>query len=481
MNGSSPADSRISLISGTEECLPTAFLASDELQTALLDRFSRAGYRRLRTPILEPTELHERTSGARIVSKLFRVAESHGERPCLRPEWTASIVRAFAGQDPPPPLPWRVSYAGPVFRQNGDGLVEFTQVGVELLGAPPPAGDAEVIWLADWAAAEAGLRDVSLRIGHIGVILEVLRHSGLPETVHLPLVERLSQAAVGDDAHSAEDRVVAALDRWLSELSEYLETSRSSEMPTNAGASGALGIDDLFTAGRRHGRDVLERRARKWELGHSLSEALRRFGSKVHLLADLRGPAPDVLETLRRDFADMAPDSVAKLGGLLRALGDYGISAARVELDLGFGRGIGFYSQMVFELLADVPNGSAIAVCGGGRYDGLAQALGGVGESRGVGFAFGLERLSEALRLQGGPEVGLDPRGDLVLATTETGMTEAIRWTGEQRRQGNRAVLESGRPLSEAKNYAQQLGLTRVVVIDGAPGGPKIHPLGPAS
>jgi histidyl-tRNA synthetase len=226
---------------------------------------------------------------------------------------------------------------------------------------------------------------------------------------------------------------------------------------------------------------VLERRARKWELGHSLSEALRRFGSKVHLLADLRGPAPAVLETLRRDFTDMAPDSVAKLGGLLRTLGDYGIAANRIELDLGFGRGIGFYSQMVFELLAGVPNGPAIAVCGGGRYDGLAQALGGGGESRGVGFAFGLERLSEALRLQGAADVGSPAGGDLVLATTEAGMAEAIRCAGERRREGGRAVLESGRPLSEARIYAQQLGLTRVVVVDGAPAGPKIHPLGPVS
>ena len=63
-----------------------------------------------------------------------------------------------------PPLPWRVCMSGPVFRREDEPgadrlrLREFTQVGVEMLGAGGPAADAEVIGLAERSLAEAGRR-----------------------------------------------------------------------------------------------------------------------------------------------------------------------------------------------------------------------------------------------------------------------------------------------------------------------------------
>ena len=66
-------------------------------------------------------------------------------------------MRAFAQARDCPPLPWRVSSSGPVFRYESDTgsmrLREFNQVGVELLGAGGPAADAEVIALADRSLA----------------------------------------------------------------------------------------------------------------------------------------------------------------------------------------------------------------------------------------------------------------------------------------------------------------------------------------
>ncbi len=53
-------------------------------------------------------------------------------------------------------------------------LREFTQVGVELIGAGGPAADAEVIGLAYRALAECGFAQATVRIGHVGLILEVL-------------------------------------------------------------------------------------------------------------------------------------------------------------------------------------------------------------------------------------------------------------------------------------------------------------------
>ena len=77
--------------------------------------------------------------------------------------------------------------------------------------------------------------------------------------------------------------------------------------------------------------------------------------------------------------------------------GHHGVDSGRIELDLGFGRGIGFYTQMIFEIMVPTWNGP-VEVCGGGRYDGLARVLGSHRDDRGAGFAFGLERLYAVLQ-----------------------------------------------------------------------------------
>ena len=167
---SQPALERpVGLVRGTRDWLPADCARLGALERQLLDGFARAGYEPIRTPILEFTELHERKSGAGIVSKLFELASGGPAAICLRPELTASIVRAFAEARECPALPWRVSSSAPVFRYESDTgsvrLREFTQVGVELLGAGGPAADAEVIALADRSlSAAAGLgRDRSDR------------------------------------------------------------------------------------------------------------------------------------------------------------------------------------------------------------------------------------------------------------------------------------------------------------------------------
>jgi histidyl-tRNA synthetase len=115
---------------------------------------------------------------------------------------------------------------------------------------------------------------------------------------------------------------------------------------------------------------------------------------QVQTLSGLHGPAAEVLLRLNQKFAAMAPQSVANLEELVKELGDRGVEQSRIELDLGFSRGIGFYTQMIFELAVMVKEGS-IGVCGGGRYDGLARVLGSNRDDRGAGFAFGLERLAD--------------------------------------------------------------------------------------
>ena len=93
---------------------------------------------------------------------------------------------------------------------------------------------------------------------------------------------------------------------------------------------------------------------------------------QFHGLAELRGPAPAVIERLTHNFAALAPRSIADLGALVRQLGEHGVESSRVELDLGFGRGIGFYTQMIFELVV-MTTGGPVEVCGGGLTTGSRE------------------------------------------------------------------------------------------------------------
>ena len=464
------AERPIETVRGTRDWLPDEFARRTELEVLLLDRFARAGYEPMATPVLEFTDLHERKSGAGIVAKLFELAGMGTGQGgvCLRPELTAGIVRAYTAALEPPVLPWRVSHAGPVFRYETprpDRLREFQQVGVERLGDSGPYADGEVIWLADWALAEAGVKDATIRLGHVGLILEMLQRSGLPAPLASALIEMLSEAAT-------EGRNIQALESGLEQLRGWLQSGEPGAIPVSVERAEDGGIDRLFRTlvpvitGRRSGHEIVHRLRRKWDLGHGLLGALEEVRQQVHGLADRKGPALAVLDHLERDYQSFAPDSVAALRALLETLAHYGVDLDRVVLDLGFGRGIGFYSRMIFELIAPTPGGP-VEVCGGGRYDGLARVLGSARDDRGVGFAFGLERLGQVLDAQGRTPEARGIRGFLVVAAAREHATAAVRLATYLRTKGAPVLLETDRAPDAAIALARGRGIARVVVVTG--------------
>jgi histidyl-tRNA synthetase len=471
------AERPIDAVRGTGDVLPAEFARLAALEALLLDRFARAGYEPMHTPVLEFTELHERKSGAGIVAKLFELAGAGQGGVCLRPELTAGIVRAYTAATEPLALPWRVSHAGPVFRYETPRpgrLREFQQVGVERLGDSGPIADAEMIWLADWAASEAGIRSTSIRIGHVGLILEMLERSGLPTPLGSALVEMLSEAA-------AEGEGVRALETGLEQLAGWLRSGEGVEMPGLGDDGGAT--DRMFrtlvpvVTGRRSGLEIVHRLRRKWDLGHGLLGALEQVRIQVHELSGLKGKALDALQLLGPEGKSLAPDSVASLRALMQALEAFGVDLGRVTLDLGFGRGIGFYSRMIFEVVAETPEGP-VEICGGGRYDGLARVLGSERDDRGVGFAFGLERLANVLDAQGAKPRMSDAHGLIVVATDPVFGPDAARIATYLRSKGARVVLESGKAVEAVLADAEVKGLSPVLAVQGRaedPGALMLH------
>lgn len=164
----------IQSIRGMHDILPEQSAAWQYLETTVRQLLSRYGYREIRTPVLEVTELFKRAVGevTDIVEKeMYTFADRNGDSLSLRPEGTASCVRAgiehglFYNQQQ------RLWYTGPMFRherpQKGR-YRQFHQVGVETFGITGPDIDAELIALSARLWQELGLKNVRLELNSLG-------------------------------------------------------------------------------------------------------------------------------------------------------------------------------------------------------------------------------------------------------------------------------------------------------------------------
>ena len=165
----------IQAVRGTKDILPDEVGAWQRVEAAARELFARYGYRELRTPVFEQTELFARGIGAEtdIVSKeMYSFADRDDSSLTLRPEATAGIVRAVIEHNlmnTDPAL--RVYALGPMFRrerpQKGR-YRQFHQVDVEAFGFTSPTIDAEVVELALSFLDACGVREGELLLNSVG-------------------------------------------------------------------------------------------------------------------------------------------------------------------------------------------------------------------------------------------------------------------------------------------------------------------------
>jgi histidyl-tRNA synthetase len=156
------------------DILPPASAVWNEVEAAARQVFHRFNYREIRTPLLEETSLFARGVGEEtdIVSKEMYTFDDHGSSLTLRPENTASVLRAYVEHrlDQQPGLQ-KLYYIGPMFRrerpQKGR-YRQFFQIGAEAIGADSPAVDAEAIELAVAVLEAAGISGFDLLINSVG-------------------------------------------------------------------------------------------------------------------------------------------------------------------------------------------------------------------------------------------------------------------------------------------------------------------------
>jgi histidyl-tRNA synthetase len=284
------------------------------------------GFRYVETPTFEHTELFARTSGetSDVVTKEMYTFEDKGGRSLtLRPEQTASIVRAYLANAHDLPTPFKGYHVSAQFRHGrpqAGRLREFRAFGIETIGAAGPAADVEVIAVGDRYLRGRGLAQIELRVNSIG---------------------------------DAECRPA-----YREKLIAYLEPHR----------------DELDEDCRTRLR----------------TNPLRVFDCKLDGKTPLVLGAPLISEHL----CQACSEHFAAVRN--------GLDAAEIAFvhDPRLVRGLDYYTRTAFEFVSGSLSQAQATVCGGGRYDGLAEVLGGP-PTPGVGFATGLDRVLLALRGEG--------------------------------------------------------------------------------
>ena len=378
-------------IKGTKDVLPSEVYKNQYIEATCLTVAENFGYKEMRTPVFEHTELFQRGVGdtTDVVQKeMYTFDDKGGRSITLRPEGTAGAARSFLENGlSNEALPQKICYLISCYRYEkpqAGRLREFHQFGIECFGATSPLADAEMIALAKQIFDELGVKDLHLELNSIGC------------------------PTCRAEYHKA--------------LKEYFSSR----------------VDELCDTCR----DRLDR------------NPMRILDCKSPVCSEIAKDAPVVLDYL----CDECKEHFEKTKSYLDAMNiEYIVNPQIV-------RGLDYYTKTVFEFVAD-SIGAQGTVCGGGRYDGLIEELGGQ-HTPSLGFAMGLERLQLVMEAQG-CEFPEPSRPDLfIVAMGDKATLKAVEIAKDMRDEGYSVVYDlNGRSLRAQMKYADKINAKYNVVI----------------
>ncbi len=308
----------IQAIRGMNDCLPEQTPVWQKVESVLRDTVAAYGYSEIRMPIVESTHLFKRAIGevTDVVEKeMYTFDDRNGDSLTLRPEGTASTVRAGIQNGLLYNQERRMWYIGPMFRherpQKGR-YRQFHQFGVEIFGLKGADTDAEVILLTARLWKLLGIdQHVTLQLNSLGSSAERIAH---------------------------KEALISFLEGFKEQLDE---------------------------------------------------ESQRRMYTNPLRVLDSKNPNVQALLTDAPSLADYyGEETKAHFDGLCKMLDSAGV---KYQINDRLVRGLDYYNYTVFEWVTE-SLGAQGTVCGGGRYDGLVEQLGGKATPA-VGFALGIERL----------------------------------------------------------------------------------------
>ena len=402
---------------GTRDFGPKEMKQRLAFESLLEEQARRHGFSRVQTPIFESLDLFTAKSGPGVVSQLYAFQDKGERNLTLRPELTAPVMRMVAEELRNETKPLRLSYFGQCFRYEEfkkGRYREFYQYGVELIGATGPLVEAEVIALAINMLAESGLKNWELRIGHVGILKQVLTGIGLSDT-----------------ADEGEPPLASAMRFLDKEDFDGLRTL----FETNS-------ISTQFIAPLQQLSE--------------LTGGVETIASARELLSDMDGVSLDALDDLE--------STITSIGQLAPA-------PPSLSVNLTVARGLDYYTGTVFEV--HVPElGGEGQVLGGGSYK-LLHLFGLADLDPCCGFGLGFDRVLLALETQAAAE-GRDEvvpgQNDetplLAMIPFNIDSSEILDLVRELRHSGVRVEIElRSRKIGKAMGWADSIGATYALVI----------------
>jgi len=283
------------------------------------------GYREVITPLVEHYELLAAKVGEDNRKRMFVFDDLGGRKVALRPEFTASVARLVATKMQSAPRPLRLFSVGSLYRYDEPQFGryrEFWQANYELFGSSKPEADTEILALTDSLLKEIGLRNYYFKIGHVGVLRNILSHDGIAEDLQNGIMQLLDKK------------------QW----DEALDVAK-----TAGCTKGSLDtLESLFEI-RGHDTETVTA---------EISEVVKGY--------------PEAMK------------AVTNLSEILGLLKDGGVEV-NLAVEAGFARGLEYYTGMIFEIYAsgiDIAVGGGgrydklIELFGGGQVPAVGVAPG---------------------------------------------------------------------------------------------------------
>jgi histidyl-tRNA synthetase len=327
-----------SRLPGFRDFPPEALAVRSHMTEAWRRVSRRYGFLEYDGPPLESLDLYVEKSGQEIVAQLYDFTDKGGRDVALRPEMTPSLARMLGERSRSLPKPIRWFSVPQLFRYERQQRGRLRE---------------HFQWNVDIVGEDGVGADAEV----LAVALDGLRELGLTASdIRARVSDRRLLAALCRSVGVADERLLAAY--AVIDKLERAPRERSLERLQSEAALSAEGASALLTVFDEPGLDAVRAR---------------------------HGDAPEVADELAR-----MDDYFERLRAL--GLGDY------VEFDLGIVRGLAYYTGIVFEIFDRA--GELRAICGGGRYDGLLERVGGE-DLPAVGFGMGDVVLGELLGERG--------------------------------------------------------------------------------
>jgi ATP phosphoribosyltransferase regulatory subunit HisZ len=380
-------------VSSPDRSLPllAAHARLSHVEDTLLATLRAAGFTRVHVPTFAPLDGYADRLGDEVRTEY--VTFVLGGEQVLRPEFTTSVCQLVLGDEAlrATPGPLRLAYAGQTFRagaravraEPGSFPHEFPherrQVGGELIGAPAPEGDAELVRLLAALVTALGGRGWTLSLGHAALLERALSARG---------ADPAQAARIRRDLHRLRRHAerLASGDALLTETLPRLLAARAGRAGLGVAEGGALALPAWE-------RQVVRA---EWERAGIPDGAMALLDD----LARVRGDQETVASWLRATVGRAVDEPLAELAVVVErcaelARPDDPAAPLRLVVDAAASRDLSYYTGALFELHGP-QGGPPLAV--GGRYDRFFEAVGGPGAARpAIGVALDPARIARAL------------------------------------------------------------------------------------